>query len=196
MRRLPLTRDAILDAALALLDRHGLAGLSMRRLGAALGVEAMSLYHHIPSKDALLDGLHERILLSLDPPPQAQHWQAFTRHQAHALHRALLAHPHAIPLFATRPAATPAAIAQLDRYLAVLLEAGFQPLDAISVVQLVAQLVVGHAMWTTSVESMRVDVAAPPHVQQVERVIDGWDPDRELELGIDALLHGFERLLA
>jgi hypothetical protein len=50
-------------------------------------------------------------------------------------------------------------------------------------------------MWTTSVAVMRVDAAAPPNVQQVERVIDGWDPDRELELGIDALLHGFERLL-
>jgi AcrR family transcriptional regulator len=196
VRRLPLTRDAILDAALALLDRHGLAGLSMRRLGAALGVEAMSLYNHVPSKDALLDGLHERILVALEaPPPQARHWQAFARHQAHALHRALLAHPHAIPLFATRPAATPAAVARLDRYLAVLLEAGFKPLDALSVVQLMAQLVVGHAMWTTSVTETLLDVAAPPHVQQVERVIDRWDPDRELELGIDALLHGFERLL-
>jgi hypothetical protein len=77
----------------------------------------------------------------------------------------------------------------------VLLEAGFKPLDALSVVQLVAQLVVGNAMWTTSLEAMSVDTASPPHVQQVERVIDGWDPDRELELGIDALLHGFERLL-
>ncbi|HEX3759459.1 MAG TPA: TetR/AcrR family transcriptional regulator C-terminal domain-containing protein [Kofleriaceae bacterium] len=197
MRRQPLTRDAILDAALALLDRHGLASLSMRRLGAALGVEAMSLYNHIPSKDALLDGLHERVLLSLEPPPaQARHWQAFARHQAHALHRALLAHPNAIPLFATRPAATPGSIARLDRYLAVLLQAGFKPLDALSVVQLVAQLVVGHAMWTTSIEMAVTDEPAPPHVAQVERVLDRWDPDRELELGIDALLHGFERLLA
>jgi AcrR family transcriptional regulator len=197
VRRQPLTRDAILDAALALLDRHGLASLSMRRLGAALGVEAMSLYNHIPSKDALLDGLHERVLLSLEPPPaQARHWQAFARHQAHALHRALLAHPNAIPLFATRPAATPGSIARLDRYLAVLLQAGFKPLDALSVVQLVAQLVVGHAMWTTSIEMAVTDEPAPPHVAQVERVLDRWDPDRELELGIDALLHGFERLLA
>src|SRR5438128_2080458 len=121
-----------------------MAGLSMRRLGAALGVEAMSLYHHIPNKDARLDGIHERILLSLDPSAHARSWQAFARHQAHALHRALTAHPHAIPLFATRPAATPAAIARLDRYLEVLLRAGFKPLDALSVVQLVSQLVVGH----------------------------------------------------
>jgi AcrR family transcriptional regulator len=194
MRRQPLTRDAILDAAVDLLDRHGMAGLSMRRLGTALGVEAMSLYNHISGKDALLDGIHERILMSLDPPTQVRTWQSFARHQAHALHRALLAHPNAIPLFATRPAATPAAIEQLDRYLEVLLRAGFKPVDALSIVQLVAQLVVGHTMWSTSVESA-VIVDPPPHVKHVERVLESWNPDRELDLGIEALLHGFERLL-
>jgi AcrR family transcriptional regulator len=195
LRRKPLTRDAILDAAIALLDREGMAGLSMRRLGAALGVEAMSLYHHIPNKDALLDGIHERVLLSLDPPAHARSWQAFARHQAHALHRALVAHPHAIPLFATRPAATPAAVARLDRYLEVLLRAGFKPLDALSVVQLVSQLVVGHAMWSLAADTMTLEAAVPPHVREVERALVDWDPDRELALGIDALIHGFERLL-
>jgi AcrR family transcriptional regulator len=197
MRKPRLTREAILDAAVELLDRHGLEGLSMRSLGAALGVEAMSLYNHVPSKAALLDGIHERILLSLDPPGNVRTWQAFARHQAHALHRALVAHPNAISLFASRPAATPAAIEQLDRYLEVLLRAGFKPLDALSVVQLVLQLVVGHAMWTTGVEIFAVpDETAPTHVKQVERVLEKWNPDRELELGIDALLHGFERLLS
>jgi AcrR family transcriptional regulator len=195
MRRRPLTREAILDAAVELLDRDGMDKLSMRRLGAALGVEAMSLYNHIPSKAALLDGIHERILLSLEPPGTTRSWQAYLRHQALALHRALLAHPHAIALFATRPAATPAAIDRLDRYLEVLLGAGFKPFDALSIVQLVAQLVVGHAMWTTSVEVTVIDDDAPPHVKQVERALEKWNPDRELELGIDALLHGFEQLL-
>lgn len=195
MKRRPLTREAILDAAVELLDHHGMEKLSMRRLGAALGVEAMSLYNHIPNKGALLDGIHERILLSLETPGHTRSWQAYVRHQALALHRALLAHPHAISLFATRPAATPAAIERLDHYLEVLLGAGFKPLDALSVVQLVAQLVVGHAMWTTSVEVMVIDEPAPPHVQQVERALEKWSPDRELELGIDALLRGFERLL-
>ncbi len=199
MPRKPLTREAILDAAVALLDRGGLAELSMRKVGAAVGVEAMSLYHHVPSKAALLDGIHERILLALDAPPSVRSWQAFVRHQAHALHRALLAHPHAIPLFATRPAATPAAISRLDRYLEVLLEAGFKPLEALSIVQLVAQLVVGHAMWTTSIaiapSKPEAHAVAPPSVLRVARVLDRWDPDRELALGVDALIHGFERLL-
>jgi TetR/AcrR family transcriptional regulator, tetracycline repressor protein len=190
-----LSRERILDAALELLDRDGLEGLSMRKLGAAVGVEAMSLYNHVANKDALLDGIHERILLSLEAPT-ARTWQAFVRHQALALHRALLAHPNAIPLFATRPAATPAAIERLDLFLGVLLRAGFGPTQALSVVQLVAQLVVGHAMWTTGVEVALIDKSAPPHVKQVERALVKWNPDRELELGIDAMIHGFERLLA
>jgi AcrR family transcriptional regulator len=193
--RKALTREAILDAAIEILDRDGLAGLSMRRLGAAVGVEAMSLYNHVPNKDALLDGIHERILLSLEAPAHVRTWQAFVRHQALALHRALLGHPNAIQLFATRPAATPASMDRLERYLEVLSRAGFKPIDAISIVQLVAQLVVGHAMWATGVEVVLLDQQAPPHVKQVGRILEKWNPDRELEMGIDALVHGFERLL-
>ncbi|MEO8702068.1 MAG: TetR/AcrR family transcriptional regulator C-terminal domain-containing protein [Kofleriaceae bacterium] len=173
--RKPLTRETILDAAIVILDRDGMAGLSMRRLGAAVGVEAMSLYNHVPNKDALLDGIHERILLSLDAPIHARTWQSFVRQHALALHRALLAHPNAIPLFATRPAATTASVDRLERYLEVLSRAGFKANDALSIVQLVAQLVVGHTMWMNGVELLH--------------------PDRELELGIDALIHGFARLL-
>ncbi|MDQ3337330.1 MAG: TetR/AcrR family transcriptional regulator C-terminal domain-containing protein [Myxococcota bacterium] len=195
MAKQPLTREKILDAALELLDRDGLEGLSMRKLGAAVGVEAMSLYNHVANKDALLDGIHERILLSLEPGT-ARTWQSFIRNQALALHRALLAHPHAIPLFATRPAATPAAIERLDQYLGVLLRAGFNATQALSIVQLIAQLVVGHAMWSTSVEITLVGDSAPTNVKQVERALVKWNPDRELELGIDAMIHGFEQLLA
>ena len=179
-----LTREKILDAALAILDRDGLDGLSMRKLGAAVGVEAMSLYNHFASKDALLDGIHERILVSLEAPG-ARSWQAFVRGQALALHRALLAHPNAIPLFATRPAATPAAIERLDEFLRILRDAGFNAMQALSIVQLVAQLVVGHAMWSSGVE-----------IVVLTEVPSRWSADRELELGLDAMIHGFEALLA
>jgi AcrR family transcriptional regulator len=188
-----MSPSMILDAAIQLLDRDGIEALSMRRLGAALGVEAMSLYNHVPSKAALLDGIHERIMLMLELPAHARSWQAFVRHQAHALHRALLAHPHAIQLFATRPAATPAEFERLHRYLEVLLRAGFTGTQALSIVQLVAQLVVGHAMWTTSVEVVAIEVIAPP---AITRALEKWDPDRELELGIDAMIAGFEQLVA
>jgi AcrR family transcriptional regulator len=194
VKRRPLDRDTILDAALDLLDRHGFEGLSMRKLATVLGVEAMSLYNHVDGKDALLDGIHERILLSLDAPPQTRSWQTFVRHQALSLHRTLLAHPHAIPLFATRPAATPAAIERLGLFLEVLERAGFKPFQALSIVQLVAQLVTGHAMWTTGVEVALVPAGAPPN-EHVERALEKWDADRELAMGIDALLAGFAQLL-
>jgi TetR/AcrR family tetracycline transcriptional repressor len=113
------------------------------------------------------------------------------RHQALGLHRVLLAHPGAIPLFATRPAATPAAIDRLSTYLEFLAAAGFKPFDALSIIQLVAQLVVGHAMWTTAIDVVAAPIDPPP---QVARALEKWNPDRELTLGIDAMLRGFEAL--
>jgi AcrR family transcriptional regulator len=175
-RRQPLTRARVLDAALALVDEVGVDGLSMRRLGEALGVEAMSLYNHVPSKAALLDGLHERILAEVAPPLTTGDWQAFARHQARSLHAALCAHPGAISLFASRPAATEASLARLDTYLTVLQRAGFAPIDAQMIVQIVSAFVVGHALWTAGTAEQ-----LPP---------SGSDP--ELELGLDALLTGLE----
>jgi len=167
----------------------------MRKLATVLGVEAMSLYNHVDGKDALLDGIHERILLSLDAPPATRSWQVFVRHQALALDRALRAHPHAIPLFATRPAATPAAVERLGKFLEVLERAGFSSTQSLSIVQLMAQLVTGHAMWTSSVEIGLLPDDPPPGAAPVERALENWDPDRELVMGIDALLAGFAQLL-
>jgi TetR/AcrR family tetracycline transcriptional repressor len=195
VKRKPLDRETILDAALDLLDRHGFDGLSMRKLATVLGVEAMSLYNHVDGKDALLDGIHERILLSLAPPPQTRSWQVFVRHQALALDHALRAHPHAIPLFATRPAATPAAIERLGQFLHILERAGFSPFQALSIIQLVAQLVVGHAMWTQSLEVGLVPDPPGPAGEPIARALESWDPDKELAMGIDALIAGFAQLL-
>ena len=196
--RPPLSRDRILDAALTLIDDDGLAALSMRRLGEALGVEAMSLYHHVASKAALLDGVHERILTRLAPPPaDTRDWQAYVRHQARSLHATLCAHPRAIGLFAARPAATAASIARLDAYLTVLRAAGFPPLDALMIVQIVAAFVVGHAQWVAGAGAADEQPASPPvppaltAVHEVARAVHAYRPDRELELGLDALLTGF-----
>jgi len=172
---MPLTRERILEAALALLDRDGLEALSMRKLGEALGVEAMSLYNHVPNKAALLDGIHERILTSVPASPATKDWRRFARHQARALHATLCAHPNAIALFATRPAATTASFARLEHYLQVLREAGFSAFDSLRVVHVVMSFVVGHAMWSVGIS-------------------DDGSLDREAELefefGLDALLRG------
>src|SRR5438552_18523973 len=97
-----LSRERIVEAAVGLIDGEGLDALSMRRLGSALGVEAMSLYRHFPAKTALLDAVVARLLGELAvPAPTVGPWQPSFRALARA-YRALLArHPKAIPLLAS-----------------------------------------------------------------------------------------------
>src|SRR5690349_8477694 len=114
MAKAPLSREKILAAALAIVDREGLAALSMRRVAEAVGVEAMSLYHHVANKAALLDGVYELVLAELPPWKRSSSWRASLRTRAIDLRATLRAHPNTLPLFATRPAATPAAIAHLE----------------------------------------------------------------------------------
>jgi TetR/AcrR family transcriptional regulator, tetracycline repressor protein len=194
-RREPLTRERILRAALAIADREGLDAVSMRGVGAALGVEAMSLYNHVPNKAALLDGLHERILEEMDRPRSARTWTAYARHQARALRRVLRAHPNAVVLFATRPATTPAALVRLEQYLAVLAADGFKPLDALEVVQCVSAFVVGHTLRTVAPSSAApayatLDPERFRHVRRAAASLDRYDAEKEFERGLDALLRG------
>jgi AcrR family transcriptional regulator len=121
-----LSRERVLASALELVDREGLAALSMRRLGTELGVEAMALYRYAASKDALLDGLVEALYTELEErlgtgPGAAAvagvpAWRAELHRIARATYEVCLAHPQAVPLIATRMLAVPLA----RRPLAVL----------------------------------------------------------------------------
>ncbi|MFD5100779.1 TetR/AcrR family transcriptional regulator [Streptomyces albidochromogenes] len=131
-----LSRERVLATALEVVDRDGLSGLSMRKLGAELGVEAMALYRYAPSKDALLDGLVEAFCQELhedlerDPASERADWRGELRRVALATYRVALRHPHVVPLLATRLLSTPMARRPLpvlrvdERVLALLHEAG------------------------------------------------------------------------
>ncbi|MFE1288436.1 TetR/AcrR family transcriptional regulator [Streptomyces sp. NPDC058751] len=137
-----LNRELVLAAALELVDEEGLSALSMRRLGARLGVEAMALYRYARGKDALLDGLVEALYLELGerlsagPAPEvtAQTGPAAWRGELHRIARAMyevcLAHPQVVPLLATRMLAVPLArrplpvLREYERVLALLQDAG------------------------------------------------------------------------
>ena len=127
--RAGLSRDLVLDAAVALVDRDGLDHLSMRKLGAALGVEAMTLYHYLPNKAALLDGLVEWVLehATTGPATDGLRWDETLRRYAETLRTALLGHPGVLPLFFTRPAVTPQTLRAVERGLRVLSDAGLRP---------------------------------------------------------------------
>jgi AcrR family transcriptional regulator len=134
-----LSRERVLASALELVDREGLSALSMRRLGAELGVEAMALYRYAASKDALLDGLVEALYLELEERLGAETaaaaekagWRAQLHRIARATYDVCLAHPEAVPLLTTRMLAVPlarrpgAVLRNHEQVLGLLRAAGF-----------------------------------------------------------------------
>ena len=102
-----VTRDAVLAAALEIIDRDGADALSMRRLARALARDPMILYRHAPGKAALLDGVAETVLAQLHVDSADPDWAGQLREVARRFRALALAHPHVVPLLVTRPLATP-----------------------------------------------------------------------------------------
>ncbi|HEY5988576.1 MAG TPA: TetR/AcrR family transcriptional regulator C-terminal domain-containing protein, partial [Streptosporangiaceae bacterium] len=123
-RRAPLSRDRVLRAAVALADESGLGALSMRRLGQALGVEAMSLYNHIASKGDLLDGMVD-VVFSEIGLPSGDGWKPAMRQRAISAREVLARHRWAIGLMESRASPGPATLRHHDAVLGCLRGAGF-----------------------------------------------------------------------
>lgn len=124
-RRPPLTRDQILGAALTLADTEGLDPLSMRRVAAALGVEAMSLYNHIANKDDLLDAMVDHVIGEIALPALGGDWRAEIRQRAVSAHGVLLRHPWAALLILSRINTGPNMLRYVNATVGCLREAGF-----------------------------------------------------------------------
>jgi AcrR family transcriptional regulator len=123
--RRPLTRDAIVEAALALLDRDGLSGLSMRKLAQELGAGAASLYWHVGNKEELLSLVLDRIVGEGNPPePDPPNWQEQVKQMARDSRRLLRSHRDAAQISLGRIPVGPRSMPVLERYLAVLMAAG------------------------------------------------------------------------
>jgi AcrR family transcriptional regulator len=137
----PLTRDELLDAALAIVDSEGLAALTMRRLAGAVGVEAMSLYHHVPHKEALLDGVVERMRSEMQLPETApDDWADALEAIFVEYRRVLTAHPNTLPLAARR---TDGAGASGLEYL---IDRGVAPDDAVELYQSLVAFTIGYSV--------------------------------------------------
>jgi AcrR family transcriptional regulator len=168
-----LTREGIVDTALALVDRHGLAGLSMRRLGRELGVDPMAIYRHLPDKAALLDGIVDALHaeMDLDSPAGTASWRQELATYAGRVREVLHRHPRAVAVFVTRPG--PAG--GRERLSGRLAEAGFTAQTGRTVVECVRGLTLG------LVVAEVVDAVGRP------------DADERFRSGLTALLDGFER---
>ena len=123
--RQPLTRERALQVALSLADAGGIDTLTMRKLAQTLGVEAMSLYHHVPNKSAILDGMVDLIFTEIEPPSPFADWQTAMRRRAASVREVLLRHPWAIRLMESRAQPGMATLAHHDAVLGCLRAAGF-----------------------------------------------------------------------
>jgi AcrR family transcriptional regulator len=203
-RRATLTRERILDAAVALIDRDALAELSMRRLGMQLGVEAMSLYHHFPSKQALLEAVVGRLLAELMlPVPGSAPWQEAFRALARDYRQLLLRHPNAIPLLATLQLTNPAALGAAGAVMALLRDAGFDARTAFHVLATAESYVIGFAYWEAGTAGLRANGATPPPLPPGADpyIVENWneianaDCAVAFEFGLDVYVAGLERLV-
>jgi AcrR family transcriptional regulator len=165
-----LNRDKVLDAALRLAAETGPAGLSMRRLAASLGVEAMSLYNHVASKADLLDGMVARVFESVPLPDPALPWDERLRRLGGELHAAFVRHAAVLPTL--RGQADPrsaGALRVIDATVGALLDAGLDERSALLGYRALMSLVAGESAtgpdrpWYGPL----VDPAATPHLYRV-----------------------------
>lgn len=145
-RRGPLTRERILTTALALADRNGLEALTMRALGDALSVEAMSLYNHVRGKADLLTGLGDLVLGMIEYPAAGGDWREAMRRFARSTWKVTSAHPNVVPLLLGSPSDTPGSSALAEQVLTQLAPAGFPPADAHRIFRLLQSYLLGSAL--------------------------------------------------
>ena len=210
--RLPLTRERVLAAAVALADRGGIESLSMRKLAQELGVEAMSLYHHVANKDAILDGLIDLVFGEIDLPVGEADWKAAMRRRAISAREVLRRHPWATGLMESRSTPGPATLRHHDAVLGILRNAGF-PLElAAHAYSLLDSYIYGFALQETSLpfntpeetaevaQAMMAEFPADayPHLTEiaVEHVLQpGYSYASEYLFGLDLILDGLEQAL-
>jgi AcrR family transcriptional regulator len=156
-RRKRLSRERILETALAFADEQGIEALSMRKLGQALGYEAMSLYNHVANKDDVLDGMLDLVLAEMEPPAPEE-GMAGIRRTAISAHGALQRHPWAAGLLMTPTRVRPARLQWMDALLASLRVAGFSPETTYHAYHVLDAHVIGFSLWQTTHGSMPPDV--------------------------------------
>ncbi len=203
--RRPLDKEAIELAALALIDKDGLGELSMRRLGKKLGVEAMSLYHHYPSKAHLLDALLDRLIATLPVPDPARPWRERAREICFA-YRALAAkHPRFAPFIITHRMNTRVTLTWLESMVSSFADAGFDAENGARAFRIVGYFLMGaildensgYARGPTAAETV------PPEEQAViAPTVARFGPyfarehwDATFESGLEALFDELERRL-
>ena len=201
--REPLSRERIVQAALAEVQQHGLAELSTRRLGQRLGCEAMSIYHHFPSKAHLLDAMVDHAIAAVDLPPAGIDPTERLRRLCHAYRAMAHRFPALFPLVAVHRLNTPTGVRFIDAVIAMIQDLEPDPEAAARQFRAVGYYLVGACLDETAGYAKGPSAAEPvsdayiaahcpalisaaPYFQRAH-----WDAT--FDLGIDAMIDSFSR---
>jgi AcrR family transcriptional regulator len=209
--RVPLSRGRVLRAAVELADEGGLESLSMRGLAQRLGVEAMSLYHHVRNKQDLLGGMLDMVYSEIDSPSSEGEWRSAMRRTAISFHHVLLRHRWACSLLMSpMDGPSPARLGYMDAVLGRLRSAGFSADMTHHAYHALDSHIVGFTLWLLpylALAQRQPDLAERflrelpsgemPHL--IEHIGVHLAPERpgevtEFEFGLDLILDGLERL--
>ncbi len=212
-RRPALSRQRVLEAAVGLADRIGVDDLTIRRLADDLGVGPMTIYHQVPSKDAILDGMVDIVFSQIELPPREEYWKAAVRRRCVSAREVLNHHPWAPPLMESRTSPGPATLRHHEEMLACLRRGGLSLQMTAHAAALLDSYVYGFALQEASLPfggSAEIGVVAEQVIEampegeypmMVEFTRDhvlkpGYSFAASFEFGLDLLLDGLEAAAA
>ena len=208
--RVPLSRERIVQGAVALAGAGGFDSLSMRNLAEDLGAAPMALYRHVANKEDLLDGMIDVVFSEMYPPAIKGDWKAELRKRGTSARSALQRHPWAVGLMESRVHPGEASAVHHNATMGCLREAGFPFREAVHAYNLLDAYTYGFALqeltipFETPEESGEVAATTVgerggdfPYLAEVvvELGNRGYDYTEEFEFGLDFILDGLERLL-
>ena len=207
--REPVTRERALTTALAIADAEGIDALTMRRLARELGIEAMSLYHHVSSKGDILDGICDLVMGQIEVPPAGTDWKTAMRHRAQSAHRVLLAHPWAATLVTSRINIGIGMTRYLEATFGRLMDGGFSVTGALdawhaldshiygfTLQELTLPFDVDQAQQVSDAVLASFDAVQFPRLVQVMTEVAMHGRVEDFDFGLDLILEGLERRLA
>jgi AcrR family transcriptional regulator len=205
--RVPLTRDRILETAVAYADTHGVDDMSMRKLGSELGVEAMSLYNHVENKDEIYDGMIDYVFARIPLPDRSLDWKDQVRHIGAGAMDRFTAHSWVVVLLMQRGNFGPGALSFMDHVLGIFDEAGFNEEDQHHAWQMLASHTMGYSFQeATNPGVMHTEMANLelviqqmadqfPHVARLAPLLAQCHFHNEYMFGLEIIIDGLEARL-
>jgi AcrR family transcriptional regulator len=208
-----LSREKVLQSALELADRDGIAAVSIRSLAQSMGTKPMTLYYYVANKDQILDGLVDLVFAEIETPQAGGAWQEQMRRRAHSVRKVLRRHPWAIGLLESRKAPGPATLKHHEATLATLRAAGFTVEQTARAYSLLDSYIYGFALQEAALpiagNGPMAEVAAPimerfatgeyPHMVEIATQVvmqPGYDYGNEFGHGLELILNALRPVAA